>query len=157
MIRKTKRRMSVCTILLCLLLAFIWGNSLLPGFVSSLLSNAVKDILGRIFPFLISGGSGGGGLLRKLAHFSEFAVLAVCLGWLYGMLRSKQPEQILLTVITGFLVACADETIQRFVPGRNGCITDVGIDTAGVITGIVLFSIGYLIYNTKQKHLEELK
>ena len=157
MIAKSNHRMPLCCILLGLLLAFIWGNSLLPGSASSAFSNWVKALLHHLFPFLFSGSSGGGGgLLRKVAHFTEFAALGACFGWLYGMLRPRQVEQILFTVFSGFLAACVDETIQRFVPGRNGCLTDVGIDTAGVITGIILFTAGYLIIKKKQHHLEEI-
>ena len=94
--------------------------------------------------------------MRKLAHFTEFAALGACFCWLYAMLMTTQPRQLLFASISGILAACVDETIQRFVPLRNGCLTDVGIDTAGVFTGIVLFSIVYLINKHKQ-HLEEMK
>ena len=155
MIRKTRRRMTLCIALLCLILAFIWGNSLLPGTASSAFSNWFRDILAAIFPFLSAGETGGGGVLRKLAHFTEFAMLGAACGWLYAMLFPEQVRQILLAVASGFLAACVDETIQRFVPGRNGCATDVGIDTVGVVTGIILFTAGYLIIKKKQYHLEE--
>ena len=158
MILKTKGRMYACTGLLILLLAFIWGNSMLPGHISGALSDWLKQLLTDLFPFLFSGtpGSDGGGLLRKLAHFSEFALLGACFCWLYAMLMTTQPRQFLYAAVSGILAACVDETIQRFVPLRHGCLTDVGIDTAGVITGIVLFSITYLIIKSKQ-HLEEMK
>lgn len=139
--------MTVCCSLLAFLLVFIWGNSLLPGRISGAFSDWVKDGLNKLLPFLFSGteDSIGGGLLRKIAHFTEFAALGACFCWLYAMLRSKQTEQLILALLSGFMVACADETIQRFVPGRHGCLTDVGIDTAGVTAGIALFTIAYLI------------
>ena len=158
MIRKTHGRMTACCGLLIFLLAFIWGNSLLPGHISGALSDWVKQMLQRLLPFLFESGSGSasGGLLRKVAHFTEFAALGACFCWLYAMLMTKQTQQLLYAAISGVLTACVDETIQRFVPLRHGCLTDVGIDTAGVITGIVLFMIPYLI-NKKQQHLEEMK
>ena len=51
-------------------------------------------------------------------------------------------------------VACVDETIQLFVPGRAGRLTDVGIDTLGAALGIVLIT---LIQTMKTKFLEETK
>lgn len=158
MIKRTNGRMTVCWTLLILLLAFIWGNSLLPGHISGAFSNRVKGILQRLLPFLFENvsDSEGGGLLRKLAHFSEFTALGACFCWLFAMLQSKQTLQLLCAAASGIFAACVDETIQRFVPDRHGCLTDVGIDTAGVITGIVLFMIAYLIIKRKQ-HLEEMK
>lgn len=157
MIRKTHGRMTACCSLLIFLLIFIWGNSLLPGQISGAFSDWVKQMLQRLLPFLFEGSSqsAGGGLLRKVAHFTEFAALGACFCWLYTMLMTKQTQQLLYAAISGVLTACVDETIQRFVPDRHGCLTDVGIDTAGVITGIVLFMIPYLI--NKKQHLEEMK
>ena len=159
MIRRSNRQMILCCSLIIILLAFIWGNSLLPGRISGAFSDWVKQILTDLFPFLFSGmpDSTSGGLLRKLAHFTEFASLGACFCWLYGMLRTKQAEQLFLSVASGFLVACIDETIQRFVPDRHGCFTDVGIDTAGVAAGIVLFTIAYHIIKHNRKFTEEMK
>ena len=36
------------------------------------------------------------------------------------------------------LAALCDETIQLFVPGRSGQITDVWLDTAGYLAGALL-------------------
>jgi len=159
MIKRTAPRMRLCVICLLLLLTFIWGNSLLPGVSSGTLSDSVKMLLQKLFPFLFSGtGDDGGGLLRKLAHFSEFALLSICLCWLFAMLRSRLTEQIPPVLLCGIAAACIDETIQRFISGRNGNLTDVGIDSAGIITGILIFTIGYyIIINTNQHNLEELK
>ena len=157
MIRKTNGRLTVCCAMLGLLLAFIWGNSLLPGHISGAFSDWVRKILRQLLPFLFKNASdsAGGGLLRKIAHFTEFAALGACFCWLYAMLMTKQCRQILCAAASGVLAACVDETIQRFVPQRHGCLTDVGIDTAGVLTGIVLFMIAYLI--NKKQHMEEMK
>ena len=131
---RTEKRLRLCTALLICNLMFIWGNSLLPGEISGALSDWVKQILASLFPG--EGGEGmGGGLLRKLAHFTEFAALGMCLTWRRGMLQ-KHPG---FGLIPGAAVACVDETIQRFVPDRGPSILDVGIDTCGVAVGMVLF------------------
>ena len=135
---RTEKRLRLCTALLIVNLAFIWGNSLLPGEISGALSDWLKDILAAILPGGSPGGSGGG-LLRKLAHFTEFACLGMCLTWRMGMLH-KHPGYALLL---GSGAACVDETIQRFVPDRGPSIIDVGIDTCGVIVGMTLLLIGH--------------
>ena len=139
---KTKKRLRMCCTLLALNLVFIWGNSLLPGQISGVLSDFVKSILDWLLP-----GNGedtpGGGLLRKLAHFTEFACLGSLLFWLIGMLRQKRWELYLWPMLAGVAVAAVDETIQCFVPDRGPGIKDVLIDSGGVLTGIILLYIGY--------------
>lgn len=142
MMKRTKGRMGLCLGLVCLLLAFIWGNSLMPASVSGAFSQWVKDLLAHIFPGLSSGDpEQSHHLLRKLAHFSEFAALGVCLGWLCGM----QGWHRLLPLGLGCAAACVDEMIQLFSPGRHAGIADVAIDTSGVLTGMILLAAGYAI------------
>ena len=145
MIRKTNGRLTVCCTILGLLLAFIWGNSLLPGHISGAFSDWVKEILRQLLPFLFGNGpdGSGGGLLRKIAHFSEFAALGACFCWLYAMLMTKQYRPILCAAAAGVLAACVDETIQRFVPDRGPSLKDVAIDSSGVLTGLVLLYLGH--------------
>ena len=151
MIRRTHGRMGLCVCLLAVNLAFIWGNSLLPGEISGALSKWVHTLVSLIFP---NGGeeSQGHGLLRKLAHFSEFCALGMVLSWLFAMLKEKRWAFVLPSLACGCLTACADETIQRFVPDRGPSIKDVMIDSAGVILGIVLLCLGYTIHQKKKKH-----
>ena len=141
---KTEKRLRICTALLICNLAFIWGNSLLPGEISGALSNWLKGVLSALMGS--SGGGGGGGLLRKFAHFTEFACLGMCLTWRMGML-GKTPFR---AVLLGVSAACVDETIQRFVPDRGPSIFDVGIDSCGVLTGMTLLLIGH--YFVKRKN-----
>ena len=139
---KTKTRLTLCLVLLSLNIAFIWGNSLLTADLSRAFSRWVGKILAL---FVSVDGTeeveGGHHLLRKLAHFTEFTCLGICLSWLVRMLRNGKWEQYVLPLMGGVLVACVDETIQIFVPGRGPGIKDVGIDSLGVILGIVLISL----------------
>lgn len=133
--KRMKLRVTLAVILTAAWLGVIWGNSLLPGSQSSQVSGWVGDLLEKILPFLSMEADGAMLILRKLGHFSEFAVLGILLGWLFGMLGKKPWMPFLL----GMAAACADETIQRFVPGRHGCVTDVLIDSAGVAAGTLAF------------------
>ncbi len=145
---RTDKRLRLCTALLIVNLCFIWGNSLLPGELSGAFSDWVKRLLTAILPVGPSA-SGGSGLLRKIAHFTEFALLGMLLTWLFGMLQKRQ----LWPLAHGFAAACVDETIQRFVPNRGPSLVDVGIDTCGVIVGMILLLIGHKLI--MKKYLED--
>lgn len=143
---RTEKRIRICVVLLIVNIAFIWGNSLLPGRISGALSNGLKSLLELIFGSGEGEGSGGG-FLRKVAHFTEFTCLGLCFSWLFGMLKKKP----WLPLCCGVAVACLDETIQLFVPDRGPGIKDVGIDTLGVILGIFIISLITHIKKNKQK------
>lgn len=138
---KTQRKMRLCITLLALNLIFIWGNSLLPGSVSGAVSQWLRDLLATLFPGGSADPNAGHGLLRKLAHFTEFACLGALFAWLFGMLR----KQAIFALLCGFAAASIDETIQRFVPGRGPSFWDVLIDTSGVLTGIIFLFLGHTV------------
>ena len=156
MIRKTSKKLLWCRILICLNLAFIWGNSLLPGALSSALSSWVQTVLGAILPQAEQ--SQGGFLLRKLAHFSEFACLGLLCAWFFAMRCRRKGRIAGKALLTGSLAACTDELIQLFSPGRCSSPVDVGIDTAGAAVGIAVLFLGHTLYSkrTIKKHMEEL-
>ena len=144
---RTDRRLRLNRLLTVLLLCFIWGNSMLPGEISGRFSDWVKSILAMLLPGDVPGVTTGGGLLRKIAHFSEFAMLGMCLTWRFGMLEKKK----ILALVYGFGVACVDETIQRFVPDRGPSLRDVAIDTCGVAAGIcLLLLVNKFVRNNKK-------
>jgi len=150
---RTDKRLRLCTALLICNLVFIWGNSLLPGEVSGAFSDWVKALLARLLPVGPEDGTGGG-LLRKVAHFTEFLCLGMCLAWLHGMLQKGR----LRPFLWGVLAASVDETIQRFVPDRGPSLKDVCIDSAGVLTGIILLWLGhaYLKKRSMKLSLEDM-
>ena len=150
---RNKTRLRVCAALLVANLVFIWGNSLLPGEISGAFSDWVKSLVAPLFGW-DKDASGGGGLLRKIAHFTEFACLGVWLRWLWGMLEAKRLKAVLYPFATAIAVACIDETIQIFVPLRGPGIKDVLIDTAGALTGITILTLTHWL---KTKKLEESK
>ena len=134
----TEKRMRICITLLICNLVFIWGNSLLPGEVSGRFSDWVKEIL-SLFLLGLGMERSGGGLLRKLAHFTEFAALGMCLGWLFGMLQKGRVRPF----FWGAAAACLDEALQAFAPGRAPGAADVLLDCCGVLTGIILLYLGH--------------
>jgi VanZ family protein len=82
-------------------------------------------------------------LARKCAHLTEYAVLAL-LVWRARrkpLRRDPRPwsgrEALVALLVTGFYAA-TDEYHQTFVPGREGCVRDVIIDTCGAAAGLFL-------------------
>ena len=145
---RTEKRLRIARTLLVLNLCFIWGNSLLPGEISGAISEGLKKILMAILSWEDAGGTGGG-LRRKLAHFTEFALLGGCLGWLCGMVNKSAA----IALAWGAGAACVDETIQRFVPDRGPSLKDVGIDTCGVLTGLILLHLGHNWLKQRKKRI----
>lgn len=125
-------------ILVCACLAFIWGNSMLPGEESGNLSRGVLAWLVSTFPFLTGMGEH---LLRKLGHFSEFAGLGFFLTWIAVSWGTKGIYRFTMPLLCGVLAAAVDETIQIYTPDRGSSLTDVWIDTAGATTGILVFLV----------------
>lgn len=74
-------------------------------------------------------------VVRKAAHFTEYAVLGVLLALMYRAYGHKGKRLFLLSAGTGSLYAATDEFHQLFVEGRSCQLTDWGIDTCGVIAG----------------------
>ena len=146
MMKRTIFRLCLCGLFLTAVLCFIWGNSLLPGEDSGELSGFVGTLLQSLLPFLDLNSPQGMHLLRKAAHFSEFAALGLGFTWLYGMLCKKRLPSMGLALICGICAAAIDETIQIFTPNRGPGIKDVGIDTLGVITGVLLLTAVHLLF-----------
>ena len=136
---RSRNRLRICAVLIVLNVAFIWCTSLLPQEVSAGFSRFVGQIVDWLFPSPGTAAEGEGqGILRKIAHFTEFAALGALLSWLVRMLRQKNGELFVFPVAGGVTVACLDELIQCFVPGRGPGLLDVGIDSAGVLLGMFL-------------------
>ena len=83
-------------------------------------------------------------IVRKCAHFTEYTLLGfmlrLCLeSWLGHRMR-KRHILLLLAFICGALYAGTDEWHQRLIDGRSGQLTDVLLDSCGVLFGTLLGS-----------------
>jgi VanZ family protein len=79
-------------------------------------------------------------ILRKLAHVTVYAVLTILA---YGALRlhmARPTHAWLLALLIAMLYACSDEWHQTFVPGREGTVRDVVIDSVGIVGAWALAS-----------------
>lgn len=80
-------------------------------------------------------------VIRKGAHFTEYAILAVLVANAIRPYPIPERPKWLLPVGVSALYAVTDEIHQYFVPGRACVATDVGIDTCGAIFGMVVFAL----------------
>lgn len=77
--------------------------------------------------------------VRKMAHFTVYAIGGfLIMNYAYTINKTTK-EKILYSIASGGGYAITDEIHQFFVPGRSAKILDVGIDTAGVITGTLVY------------------
>jgi VanZ family protein len=78
-------------------------------------------------------------IVRKLAHFLLYTVGGISLlnfAYFYDKIKRKMS----FTVIVGMAYSLSDEIHQLFVVGRSCQITDVVIDTVGVIFGVIILT-----------------
>lgn len=85
-------------------------------------------------------------IIRKTAHFSEYAALALAIAFHLCVLGFKKRSMMILPILTAALYAAADEFHQTFVPGRSGQISDVLLDTFGACVGSMVFSAFLLLF-----------
>lgn len=95
-------------------------------------------------------------IIRKMAHFSIYAVVGLLLMALVSTYNIKEKNRLIISLTTGIIYATSDEIHQSFVPGRSPMITDVVIDTMGVILGILLIILGKKIIKKYRENKQNM-
>ena len=129
-----------------LYIGMIFANSATPAVYSSAESNWVTDLLNRIAGSLgLSFFRFSEGFVRKAAHFTEYTGLGILLTLSLTRSRFFEGKRRVLLIPMGFFIACIDEGIQYFTPGRDCNFMDVLLDTCGIAFGVgVCTLISYL-------------
>ena len=158
--RKNLRILRVCFWVLCVLwVAFIFANSLKPGNESGQMSSSATEMINGALHLISPSLNVSHLFVRKAAHFSEFALLAwlLCFAWWSSFILSiekrvslKRLSIVLCAFPCSVAVAAADETIQLFVAGRVGAVTDVLIDSAGAACATLIFFLVVVLINRKK-------
>ena len=94
-------------------------------------------------------------VVRKMAHFCEYMLEGFLL-MLCMRVYSRHPlRHITVPMLGGVLTALTDETIQLYSPGRSSQVTDVWLDSVGVLAGIlaalVLMALCRLLFHHRDK------
>ena len=128
------------TMALVACIVFIFSNSMQMGAVSEGASGRVLRLVQRALtrlgmPELAAHVTQH--FIRKLAHFCEYTLEGFLL-MLCMRVYSRHPlRHISVPLLGGVLTALADETIQLYSPGRSSQVTDVWLDSVGVLAGIL--------------------
>ncbi len=82
-------------------------------------------------------------VVRKTAHFTEYALLGLALKLHVSVWKAHKPCKAprMLPSLIGILYAVSDEIHQLYVPGRSGELRDVLLDSLGVVLGMLLVSM----------------
>ena len=105
--------------------------------ISMLLTRNNEEVSRTIEPYI-----------RKIAHFSEYAVGGILIFLLILTFEKISPKvRNISSIIITIIYAISDEVHQLFVPGREGKIVDVYIDTLGIITGILFINLIIKVFN----------
>ena len=75
-------------------------------------------------------------VIRKIAHYTIYTFLGFLIMSFVSTYKLKELDRISISLISGVVYATTDEIHQIFILGRSGQITDVMLDSLGVLTGI---------------------
>ena len=155
-----KAKISICISVLWM--CVIFSMSAQPADVSGDLSGTISHLFVQVVNAILGCGWDEMKLLqlatewdypiRKLAHMSEFGILALIYKW---TIETNAKSSVLnktktvmdrigmgttsrMALVGTLLYAATDEFHQLFVPGRAGLITDVMIDTLGAGMALLL-------------------
>lgn len=96
------------------------------------------------------------GYIRKTAHMLEYALLSLTIAFPLFVYRVEVIRIYLLMIAAGVAYAASDEFHQTFVRGRSGNGKDVLIDSAGIVTGVILLCLFRGFTKTLQKKKQNL-
>lgn len=123
----------------------IWGNSMVPRDQSAQMSGGFTAWLVDTFHWSLTEH-----MVRKAAHFCEYAVLGVLYGlffWRQGRgtsytypLRASWTQRLFNCAAAGLITAVIDESIQIF-SGRGPLVSDILIDFCGFGTGFIVLQL----------------
>ena len=156
---------AICSVLVVLWVAFIWSNSMQNGEESGELSSEVTDRINEVAEPVL-GEPVSEHTVRKGAHFLEYMLLGVLTSVdavvIVQALSRRRPVFVSLSMLSSlllaFAVAATDEfAIQAATDGRGPSWRDVGIDSAGALSGILIciavFLIAYYIAGNRKKKI----
>lgn len=153
---RERRKIFVCCLFAVLTLLWtlvIFAQSAKNGEQSSDDSNKVVEFIENIAERIDPDIRVSSFAVRKLAHFSEYLLLGFLAALFMGIADGRR-LYIGAWIYAVSVAFCDEFAIQRFSEGRAPQFTDVLIDSAGALVG-VLFAIGLFcaIYWVKRRKL----
>lgn len=145
-----KKRKIIFAVLALLWMGIIFSFSARNGEQSSSDSNKVGTVLGKLLipqftewtdKMQVEFAVKIDHIVRKTAHVTEYAVLGFLLAQAFMEDKAKLLFRIIMPWCIGALYAATDEIHQLFIPGRSGQISDVLLDSVGVLIGVMVVNI----------------
>ena len=143
---RRKAAIGINILLLLAVLAFIFSHSLADRAASTEESTQLLAILSGLMKGLTEH------MLRKLAHFSEFAALGFFTIHLCHVCRKLHLHAMVHSLFFGLLCALTDESLQ-LLNDRSAQVSDVWIDFSGVCCGVLFFLLLLVLHRLWKKHL----
>ncbi|WP_411953970.1 VanZ family protein [Alkalibacillus sp. S2W] len=126
-------------LLVILWMALIFYFSHQPGTESSDLSGSVMQVVLNLLPFVTEDTEFIHLLVRKGAHVFVYFLLAILLMNAIRLYHLRTVNRVVIALGVSILYAASDEYHQTFIDGRAGQVSDVLIDSAGVVLGIGVY------------------
>ena len=128
--------------LLVCYVAFVFSNSLRVAAESAEQSGSVLLMVQQLLSDI---GLGNIGItehfIRKAAHFAEYTGMGLLIFKAVQPFQRPRAETVLWMILLGIFIPFSDETIQLFVEGRSGQISDVWLDMSGVLAGCIMTAL----------------
>lgn len=91
-------------------------------------------------------------VVRKLAHYSIYTIGGILIINYAYTTDKNMKQKVVYSIAFGAFYAITDEVHQFFVSDRSARIFDVGIDTLGVMTGILIYIGIKKLVNSKKSN-----
>lgn len=158
----SSRKLYAFAVALCVALSlFIFCMSSEPAAVSADRSGGIADIVAPIFvknfeklstTEKAAVLSSTDHIIRKIAHFCMYAALGALFAFASLYHKRTLLRHTLLPLAFGALYAASDEIHQSFVPGRGPLVTDVILDSCGVLCGALFVTLlAWLILSKRHR------
>lgn len=120
-------------------IVFIWIHSTMSAYDSSVESGNVMNFLNDFLIMIGLPGDLTDHIVRKAAHFCEFALLGFLSLWTAYINNKKIIKNLLSVGFVCLATAVIDEYIQIYSIGRSAEVTDVALDFFGACVGVLVF------------------
>lgn len=130
-----------------LYILFIWWHSTRTADESTLESTFVLKMFQNILKSVGFKAELTDHIIRKSAHFCEFAFLGLLTAWCAYIKNKKFLRNYLSIGFICLATAVVDELVQIGSAGRSAEVADVALDFVGSVAGIFVFTIIIFIVN----------
>lgn len=143
---KKRVRVIVHVLLVIAVMAFIFSHSMANRAQSTSESMGVFEFLMKLLGTVGLGDGLTEYIVRKMAHFSEFAALGFFAAIVMRDIHIVRLPYVFNVFLFGILCAMTDETIQLF-NDRSARVTDVWIDFCGAVCGCLIYLLFSWLWN----------